>query len=214
MSTNPASDPMHASRLEGAARLALASLGTVAGFETLTEALENKELKTLVTDMLVREIMPVLDIEEQDRAGMADEILSRLAGLEGPLSTHAANGSEQLAATLLDTIRDRIKLGEPSIRLCLGVAGWIKFAGGMNDAGKEYEYTDPMADRLVYLSVQARTNPDALATGFLAIESIFGDDLPNAVLFRQQVVAHLAHLLHQGVLTTVQMVVNGPDMAA
>ncbi len=102
-------------------------------------------------------------------------------------------------------------MGEPSIRLCLGVAGWMRYVSGLDEKGEEIDVRDPLADRLLFLGQQARTNPDAMATAYLGLTEIFGEDLPNVVSFRQQVVTHLGHLLHQGAAQTVELVVNGPE---
>ena len=201
-------------KLKKAAALSLATLGKVAGSTTLAEAIAEPALKQFVTDMLAREIMPSHDITEADRAPIAAAILDELANDTRPIEDHAKNASLMVSDVLLDPVRQRLHQGEPSIRLSLAVASWMDFAGGEDDAGEEYDYEDPLIGRLLFLSMQARTNPDALATAFLSLDQVFGDDLPNAALFRQQVVTHLGHLLHQGVLPTIEMVLHGPEIAA
>lgn len=201
-------------RLSDAAGLTLACLGKVAGLHTMAEAIAEPSLAKLVTDMLVREIMPDFDIPEADRALVASNVLNALSTDKSPIENHAANASQRLEDALLTPARARIQLGEPVIRITLAVAGWIDFAGGIDDAGAEYDYEDPMIGRLLFLSAQSRTNPDALATAFLSLDAVFDVDLPNVILFRAQMTQHLSHLLHQGVLPTVQMVVNGPEVMA
>lgn len=197
--------------LEQAAALTLASFGKLAGCSSLAETVSHASIRQLVADMLEREIMPGMDIDETIRKSLAGEILARLSDAKEPIEFYAANASTFLSETLLEPVRARLKNGEPAIRLALAIAGWIEFAGGEDDDGEEYEYEDPLIGRLLFLSQQARTNPEALASAFLGLDEIFGDDLPNAALFRQQIVTHLGQLLHQGVLPTIEAVLNGPE---
>lgn len=194
----------------------LAYLGYLGGFKTIAEAIAHPDLRTLILDMMTREIVPTLDMPDTDLLGYRDSLLQRFAN---PALQHltwqiAMDGTQKLPMRLLDTIRDRIAMGEPSIRLSLGVAAWIRYASGVDEQGVEIDVRDPLADRLRILGDQAGTNPDALATAFLGLKEVFGDDLPNNARFCQQVVNHLGQLLHQGALATIAMVVNGPGVEA
>lgn len=192
----------------------LAYLGYLGGFKTVAEAISHPDMHALIHDMMTREIIPTLDMPGVDLTTYRDSLLERFAN---PALQHltwqiAMDGTQKLPMRLLDTIRDRMALGEPSIRLSLGVAAWIRYASGVDEDGKEIDVRDPMAERLRFLGNQARTNPDALATAFLGLSEVFGDDLPNNARFRQQVVSLLGQLLHQGALKTIEMVVNGPEV--
>ncbi len=191
----------------------LSYLGYLAGFETVSETVANPDFKTLIHDMMTREIMPTLDMPGTDLNAYRDALLERFSN---PALKHrtwqiAMDGSQKLPQRLLGTIRDRIEAGEPRVRLTLGVAAWIRYASGIDENGAEIDVRDPLADRMHFLGQGAHTNPDAMATAFLGLSEVFGDDLPNVVSFRQQVVTLLGQLLHQGALATVETVVNGPE---
>ncbi len=191
----------------------LSYLGYLAGFETVSETVANPDFKTLIHDMMTREIMPTLDMPGTDLNAYRDALLERFSN---PALKHrtwqiAMDGSQKLPQRLLGTIRDRIEAGEPRVRLTLGVAAWIRYASGIDENGAEIDVRDPLADRMHFLGQGAHTNPDAMATAFLGLAEVFGEDLPNVASFRQQLVTLLGQLLHQGALATVETVVNGPD---
>ncbi len=191
----------------------MAYLGYLAGYETIAETIARPDFRTLVHGMMTREIMPTLDMPGTDLAAYRDALLERFAN---PALRHrtwqiAMDGSQKLPQRLLGTIRDRLDAGEPAVRLILGVAAWVRYASGADENGEEIDVRDPLAERMHFLGAQARSNSDAMATAFLGLSEVFGEDLPNMTQFRQQLVTHLGHLLHQGAEATVEMVVHGPE---
>jgi len=198
-------------RMLNGAHSTMAYLGYLAGYRTMAETVADPDFRTFVADMMTREIMPTLEMPGTDLGAYRDALIARFAN---PVLHHrtwqiAMDGSQKLPQRLLDTIRARLERGEPSIRLALGVAAWMRFASGTDENGADIDVRDPLADRLIFLGQQARTNPDAMATAYLGLAEVFGDDLPNVAAFRQQVVTHLGHLLHEGAKRTVARVVGG-----
>ncbi len=190
----------------------MAYLGYLSGYETISETISDPDFKTLITDMMTREIAPTVKVDA-DLMAYRDALITRYSN---PMLKHrtwqiAMDGSQKLPQRLLNTIRDRIGMGEPSIRLCLGVAGWMRYVTGTDENGTEIDVRDPYAERLVFLGKQAMSNPDAMAAAYLGMTEIFGEDLPNNARFRRQVTAHLSHLLSEGAKATVHRVVHNGE---
>jgi fructuronate reductase len=119
------------------------------------------------------------------------------------------DGSYKLPQRLLATARDTLASGRQPRLVALAVAGWIRYLGGLNEAGDRYDVLDPMADRLVSIATSAAPS-EAVAARLLAIREVFGDDLAGAAPFRASVGAWLRRLHEDGVVRTVAHAVSEP----
>lgn len=190
----------------------MAYLGYLSGYETIAETIADPDFKTLVYDAMTREIAPTVKVDA-DLDAYRDALIERYSNgmLKHRTWQIAMDGSQKLPQRLLNTIRDRFHAGEPAIRLCLGVAAWMRYVSGVDENGDEIDVRDPMAERLVFLGKQAKANPEAMAAAYLGLHEIFGDDLPNTARFRRQVGMHLSHLLNEGARATVHRVVHNGE---
>lgn len=198
-------------RMLNGAHSSMAYLGYLAGFETISETVANSAFRTFVHAMMSDEIIPTLDMPGTDLEAYRDALLTRFAN---PALQHrtwqiAMDGSQKLPQRLLGTIRDRLKAGEPIVRLSLGVAAWIRYASGVDEKGADIDVRDPHAERLRKIGADAAGDAEALVAGFFEVAEVFGADLPGVAVFRLQVVSHLQNLLQHGALATVEMVVGG-----
>ena len=190
----------------------MAYLGYLSGYETIAETIADPDFEKLVREAMTREIAPTVHVDA-DLMAYRDALLHRYSNgmLKHRTWQIAMDGSQKLPQRLLNTIRDRYRRGEPSIRLCLGVAAWMRYVSGVDENGNEIDVRDPYAERLVFLGKQAKSNPDAMAAAYLGMTEIFGEDLPNNAQFRNQVTTHLSHLLSEGARATVHRVVNNGE---
>jgi fructuronate reductase len=190
----------------------LAYLGAVAGHETIAEAIGEPALDRLVRRMVHDEVIPTLQPPPGiDLARYADEVLERFTNPALGHRTHqvAMDGSYKLPQRLLATARDTLASGRQPRLVALAVAGWIRYLGGLNEAGDRYDVLDPMADRLVSIATSAAPS-EAVAARLLAIREVFGDDLAGAAPFRASVGAWLRRLHEDGVVRTVAHAVSEP----
>ena len=120
----------------------------------------------------------------------------------------AMDGSQKLPQRLLGTIRDRLNAGAPFPRLALGVAAWMRYVTGIDEAGRPIDVRDPMSARLK--SIADQTGPDAarLAPALLSVADIFGDLATND-RFRIAVTSALQRLYETGSKRTVAALATG-----
>jgi fructuronate reductase len=118
----------------------------------------------------------------------------------------AMDGSQKLPQRLLDTIAEQLAAGRGVSRLSLGIAAWMRYATGTDERGKAIDVRDPLSDRFAQIAGASDGSAADLVSRFLAIESIFGTDLPANKTFRQVVTAHLESLLEQGARATIAAV--------
>lgn len=184
----------------------LAYLGYLAGYETISDTMETPALKRLVREMMLEEIAPTLPASLGGMGGYADKLLERF---ENPSLRHrtwqiAMDGSQKLPQRLLGTIRDRVARGQSIERLSLGVAGWMRYVTGVDEAEKPIDVRDPLAEHLRGVFEQTGRDPVTLATRFLEIEEIFGGDGDTNEILLESVTRHLAHLFDVGAVETIK----------
>src|SRR5690606_12636259 len=109
-----------------------------------------------------------------------DRLLARFANpaLQHRTSQIAMDGTQKLPQRLLGAIRERLAAGGGIERLALGVAGWMRYVRGVDEAGRPFEVKDPMAEQLRSITAAAGGNAEALSSGLLGLREVFGTDLP------------------------------------
>ncbi len=177
----------------------LAYLGALRGYPTIARAVADPDLEAIVRTLVDRDVMPTLEAPGGlDLAAYRDEVLARFAN---PNTGHttvqvAMDGSQKLPHRLLDTAHDRLAAGAVPTAVATSVAAWIAYvraatAGTLVVDGRPVELDDPLAPALA----EAAAGPlDGVVDRFFAIRSVFGDELPQATVFRDAVAAALRRL--------------------
>jgi fructuronate reductase len=154
---------------------ALAYLGYLAGHETIAETVADPVFAAFVRRLWAREIIPAVKAPPGvDLGAYADALMARY---RNPAIRHrtwqiAMDGSQKLPQRFLGTIAEGLDAGRPVDGLCLAVAGWMRYVGGVDERGGAIDVRDPMADRLR----RAAGGADPVA-GLLAIREIFPEAL-------------------------------------
>ena len=193
-------------RLLNGSHSTLAYLGFLAGHVTIAQAATDPALRRLVERMMAEEIAPTLGVPPGvDLARYRATLLERFRNPALPHRTAqvAMDGSQKLPQRLLGTIRDRLAGGGSVRHLALAVAGWMRYATGVDEHGAPIAVSDPMAGRLAQAAASARGDPSRLARAYFAIPEIFGTDLPAKTVFVAVVSADLCSLLERGADATV-----------
>ncbi|HDK5989146.1 TPA: D-mannonate oxidoreductase, partial [Klebsiella pneumoniae] len=86
--------------------------------------------------------------------------------------------------------------------LALGVAGWMRYVGGVDDAGQSIEICDPLLP-VIQQAVAASADGEARVKALLGIEAIFGVELPQESRFVTAVTRAYLALQRQGAKATV-----------
>lgn len=188
-------------RLLNGAHSALAYLGYLAGHETIVDAVNDPVFRRYAAALWEREILPVVPPPPgTDLHAYTAQLLDRFAN---PAIRHrtgqiAMDGSQKLPQRLLGTIRERLAAGLPIPLLALAVAAWLRYAGGVDEAGRPIDVRDPMAAELRRRLDAAGPGPAAQLRAVLAIEAVFGADLPQDARFTAAVEEAYRSLLAHG----------------
>ena len=194
-------------RLLNGAHSALAYLGYLAGCETVADAMARPEIARFVARLMHDEVTPVLNVV----AGADVEAYQRalLERFRNPALKHrtwqiAMDGSQKLPQRLLGTIRDRLARGLPIPHLALGVAAWMRYVSGTDEAGRAIDVRDPLAAEIRRRVATTGPVAERLAPELLDIESIFGTDLCRDARFTAPVTEALTALFAHGALATLR----------
>jgi fructuronate reductase len=185
----------------------MAYLGFLIGHETIAQAARDPSLAAFVEAQMRVEIAPTLVAPPGVQiADYGAELMRRFRNPALPHRTKqiAMDGSQKLPQRLLNTIRDNLAAGRPIERLALSVAGWMRYVYGRDENGATIDVADPLSARFARLADAHRDDPQAFARGLLAIDAIFGDDLPREARFTQPAIAALQSLFANGTARTVQ----------
>lgn len=192
-------------RLLNGSHSTLAYLGYLAGYETVSDTMTDPNYRRLAEGVMddaatTLKMPPGADVAAYKRA-----LMERYAN---PALRHRTwqicmDGSQKLPQRLLGTIRDRLSVGAPIERLVMGVAGWMRYVTGIDEAGKPIDVRDPLSAQLRSIADQAGPVAERLAPALLDVREIFGADLAADPRFRDAVTATLRRIIARGARTAV-----------
>src|SRR3954470_8578068 len=200
-------------RLLNGSHSTLAYLGYLAGYETVSDTVANPAFARLIRRLMDEEITRTLTVPPgADLSRYKASLLERFAN---PALKHrtwqiAMDGSQKLPQRLLGTIRDRLRAGAAIERLALGVAAWMRYVLGVDEAGRPIDVRDPMSARLIDLAQAAGPEADRLAPALFGMREVFGEDLPQDPRFATAVTGALGRLLALGARRTVEEAAGAP----
>ncbi|HET6238276.1 MAG TPA: mannitol dehydrogenase family protein [Acetobacteraceae bacterium] len=187
-------------RLLNGAHSALAYLGYLTAHATISATVADEVFRRYVR-ALWNEIVPVVPPPlGVDLQAYTSELLARFANTAIQHRTWqiAMDGSQKLPQRLLGTIRERLARGLPTPHLALAVAAWIRYVGGIDEAGQPIDVRDPLATSCRAALNAAGSDPRRRVGAILGIDAIFGADLAHSVPFADAVSAAYAALLANG----------------
>jgi fructuronate reductase len=112
------------------------------------------------------------------------------------------DGSQKLPQRMLDSVRWHLVHDSRFDLLALAVAGWMRYVGGVDDQGEAIEISDPLL-QVIQNAVQSSKEGEDRVKALLAIDAIFGRELPQVKLFRTKVTEAYLALLADGAKVTV-----------
>jgi fructuronate reductase len=154
--------------------------------------------------LMLQEQAPTLKVQGVDFAGYADSLIARYTN---PALRHrtwqiAMDGSQKLPQRWLDSIRWHLANGSRFDLLALGVAGWMRYVGGVDEQGEKIEVSDPLLPA-IQQAVSTSQEGEARVQALLNLKTIFGDDLPANKQFVTQVTQAYLMLREIGAKATV-----------
>lgn len=182
----------------------LAYLGYLAGYQHINDCMADDNYRLAARALMLREQAPTLKVQGVDLSHYADQLIARYSN---PALRHrtwqiAMDGSQKLPQRMLDSVRWHLANHSDFDLLALGVAGWMRYVGGVDEQGEAIDVSDPLLS-VIQRAVADSEEGESRVEALLAIAEIFGDDLPQVTSFTQQVKAAYEMLLALGAKATV-----------
>ncbi len=198
-------------RLLNGSHSTLAYLGYLAGYETVSDTMKDQAYRRLAEGVMddaatTLKMPPGADVAAYKRA-----LIERF---ENPALKHRTwqicmDGSQKLPQRLLGSIRDRLAAGAPIDRLVMGVAGWMRYATGIDESGKPIDVRDPLSARLRAIADQVGPVADRLSPALLDVREIFSPELAADPRFRTAVTDALSRIIAKGAKAAVAEIASG-----
>jgi len=194
-------------RLLNAGHQALAYLAYLAGYRLVHEAAQDPLFRTFALGYMNNEATPTLaavpgvDLDEYKHT-----LIERFSNPEvrDTIARLCAESSDRIPKFLLPVIRRQLETGGEFKHCAAVVAGWARYAEGVDEQGEPIEVIDPLKDRLVELARRQREDPDA----FISNRKLFGD-LADDARFVAEYRSALSSLHERGARATVKSIVEG-----
>ncbi|MEG0098370.1 MAG: mannitol dehydrogenase family protein [Citrobacter sp.] len=182
----------------------LAYLGYLAGYQHINDCMGDDNYRCAARALMLQEQAPTLKVKGVDLQQYADRLIERYSN---PALRHrtwqiAMDGSQKLPQRMLDSVRWHLVHDSRFDLLALAVAGWMRYVGGVDDQGEAIEISDPLL-QVIQNAVQSSKEGEDRVKALLAIDAIFGRELPQVKLFRTKVTEAYLALLADGAKVTV-----------
>lgn len=187
--------------------LAMTYLGTLLGYEFAHETMEDDLLRTYVRQYMDLDVTPLLaDVPGINLTDYKDTLIERFSNraICDQLTRICSDGAAKFPKFVLTTLRGQIKAGVSLDRTALIIAAWAHYLSGVDEHGKPYPIIDP---QLPVLKL-AVADQKQLISNVLALEDVFGTDIPQSAAFVEAFTRQLQRLQTQGVHATLKQILS------
>ncbi|GGO91031.1 mannitol dehydrogenase family protein [Stakelama pacifica] len=194
-------------RLLNGAHSGLAYLGGLAGIDFVDQMVARDDARHFVETLWDEAQTTLSPPPGLDIASYRKALMARFANsaLQHRTRQIAMDGSQKLPQRLLAPIAARQEAGASSPALCLAVAAWMRWQGGVEDSGARYTVDDPLADRTASALAGCGSTEERV-DALLTIDSIFPKALAADSGFRADVTQWLNILENEGALAALSRV--------
>jgi fructuronate reductase len=178
-------------RMLNGAHSLLAYVGSLAGHETVAQAVADERLVALVrrywTEARASLEIDVAIARHADVESYTTQLLERFANdsLEHKLMQIAMDGSQKLPQRWLAGAATCLANGLRAEATAVGVAAWLLHVRGTRPDGRAHVVDDPLAQR--FADIHARASGAGVVDALLDVRDVFGAALAEHAAFRDDV---------------------------
>lgn len=182
----------------------LAYMGYLAGYQHISDCMLDEHYVNAARHLMLAEQAPTLNTPGTDLEKYADSLLTRYqnTALKHRTWQIAMDGTQKLPQRMLDSVRWHLKNGSNFDCLALGVAGWMRYVGGIDEQGQSIDISDPLREEIA-LYVASSSEGEPRVKSLLQMTAVFGRDLPDNQQFVNTVTRAYLALLARGAKATV-----------
>jgi fructuronate reductase len=181
-------------RVLNGAQTTMSYLGALVGLDYTFEDVRDPGIAAFVRRMLIEETAPGLPTGAMDIPDYIELTFRRLLNKSIRHRNHqiATDGSQKIVQRLLNPIRACIARSIGFDHLAAAVAAWMAYLLAASPRfGARWTPSDPWAERVRRIGDEIGGDASALVRAVLAIEPIFGADLPANDILVRAVTRHL-----------------------
>jgi len=167
----------------------LAYLGYLGGYDHISDTMTDPAYKKAAYHLMLKEQAPTLTMPEDTNLQTYAELL--IDRFTNPSLKHrtwqiAMDGSQKLPPRMLNSTLSHLQSGSDFKVLAMGIAGWMRYASGIDENEQPIDVIDP-------ISVELRAICDkhghdvSVVQALIAVDSIFAPELAQNKLFVQAV---------------------------
>lgn len=188
----------------------LAYLGYLAGYETIAEVSNNSTFAAFCNGLWHNEILPTLPQPEgEDLKEYCSSLLVRYqnSAIRHKTWQIAMDGSQKLPQRILGTISDNLANERIPKGLCLAVAAWIRYVGGIDEKGEAIDVRDPLAAKLKN-TLDAADSVEEKVLSMLDVEEVFDPNFSSNSAFVRELTDAYKRIEALGVEATIEAHIN------
>jgi fructuronate reductase len=192
-------------RMLNGAHTALAAIGRLGGFETVSDAMADPSIRRFIA-VYWRHVIPTLTTDPRKGEAYAARLAERFdnATLRHRTAQIASDASQKLPQRILSPLRDALDAGLPCLPLIFAVAAWVRSCGGLSDAGAPLPLNDPSFEAWADRPDQRSTAPVEVMLAYLRLGFVFGEDLPGRPAFVGPLQTCLEAIAARGVMAALK----------
>jgi mannitol 2-dehydrogenase len=152
-------------RLLNASHQVMGYLGSLAGLTYVHEACRDPDLVALLEGYMEREASPTLDpVPGVDLGDYRRSLLERFTNeaIADTLARQCVDGSERLPKFVLPVLRAQLASEGQISHTVLAIAGWARYAEGVDDQGRSWDVVDVRRDEIMAAAGRQHLEPTAM----------------------------------------------------
>ncbi|WP_191601706.1 mannitol dehydrogenase family protein [Marinomonas algicola] len=178
MVDNVSSYEMMKLRMLNGSHSLLAYLGYIAGYQTVAQAMQDRDIRAFLEHYMMQEVAPTLPyFSQSELATYCQQLLARFDNdsLQHQLQQIAMDGSQKLPQRWLSGLIELQNKSLPAPAIELGIAGWIVFLSQAKE--KKQKINDPLEVALLELLHRHSSSSKGLVSAMLQRHDIFPTSL-------------------------------------
>ncbi|MGF1725652.1 fructuronate reductase [Photobacterium nomapromontoriensis] len=157
----------------------LAYLGYLGGYAHISDTMTNESYRKAAFDMMMKAQAPTLNMPEgTDLEGYAKLLIARFTNpsLKHQTWQIAMDGSQKIPQRMGGSLRHHLAQGTDYQWLAMGIAGWMRYIGAVDENEQPIDVRDPMVEQFQAIYAEHGINT-SVVKAILGMEAVFGTDL-------------------------------------
>ncbi len=178
----------------------LAYLGYLGGYDHISDTMTDSAYKNAAFHLMLEEQAPTLSMPEgANLKAYAELLINRFTN---PSLKHrtwqiAMDGSQKLPPRMLNSVMSHLESGTSYKHLAMGIAGWMRYASGIDENEQPIEVLDPLAAELRSLC-DKHGRDISVVKALMTIDSIFAPELASNSQFVKAIEEAYSQLITLG----------------